>query len=327
MYDSIVVVCDPQKDRQAIVNFELLGKAKQLATELNCLVKVLYIGVTDGNYVKKLYQYGADIVYEYILDGIDSYQEFSELAEVFIRKLNHSMVMFPATEFCKAVAATVTVGTKSGLVADCTKILIDDEKRFVYSRTAQGTSVIANIICVESPVEICTVKRNIFQLPIPQNVDLVRERYQFSNSNIQLRGTSGIRVIERICSINKLTKDLQKEKIIMALGRGVTLQAQETARKIADCYKFGLACTRPMVEAGLMEKDQQVGQSGIIVKPNLYIALGISGSSQHIVGMCQSKFVIAVNQNPHAPIFQYSDIGIVGDAHCFLRNLAGKIGL
>ncbi|MCI9413983.1 MAG: electron transfer flavoprotein subunit alpha/FixB family protein [Clostridiales bacterium] len=317
----IMVVCDSDNRHQNSVDFEMLGKGRELAKARGSTVVALAVGKDPLAYCDDLSRYGAQrILYQQTKDFL-TYQSLSNAVETALKKYPAELVLFAGTPLCKAAAATVSARREAGLTADCIDIRVSDEWQYVFYRAAMSSSVVAQIVCIQTTLRICTVKPNVFR----PCIRLYSEK-TVPYESLPLEDASYFSPLTRVVSSRPFEAEeengLVNARVVFAVGRGVEKEDLKTVSLIAKQSGAEIGGTRILVEDGLLPKTRQIGQSGLTVAPQLYIALGISGASQHIVGMQNACKVIAVNRDPNAPIFQYADYAIVEDTHEIIENMA-----
>ena len=209
-----------------------------------------------------------------------------------------------------------------GLTADCTELTIDSEERILLqTRPAFGGNIMATIANRYSRPQMATVRPGVMEAVLqPENSgDVIRDSISLSEDEI------GTRVLEIVREAKK-TGDLSKANIIVAGGRGVGDGAGfKILEKLAEVLGGEVAGTRVAVEEGWIPADRQVGQTGQSVRPELYIACGISGAIQHRAGIMKARYIVALNRDPRAPIFQVADWGIVGDLHDLVPEMIRQL--
>ncbi len=306
-------------------SFELLGKAREIAAKIGGFVHAIVL-------LDKEVEKCADVLVAYGADEVIVYRvEDRELPNLLIHKcslvdaikqLMPKLVLFPATPWGRSLAPRVAASIGAGLTADCLDVYVDDSGDIVQVRPAFTGNIIAHIKTITHPV-MTTVRPGVFPVPKPDFSRKGRVIEKVLNSNMCPSAKEGYRVLG--LSREKKVR-IQEARVIVSIGRGV--KSREDIKLFEELAKelgAQLACSKPLVDAGWMEKDFQVGFSGNIVKPKVYIALGISGAPQHIAGMKDSDFVISVNTDPSAPIARYSNIFVVGDMYEFAKKLLDAV--
>jgi len=299
---------------------ELMSKARRLADTLGVKLAVALIGNGVQDIATKLIHYGADKVYLAEHPLLEHYQTNSYAKVIFdlIHKYQPQIVLYGATITGRDLAPRIASATKAGLTADCTDLQIGDHKGqdgelhknlLFQIRPAFGGNIIATIINYDRWPQMATVREGVMPMPEPdinRKGEIVTEKVQIGRQDLPLK----------ILAEHKRPKkvNLKAARIIVAGGAGVG--GKENFKLIwdlANCLGAAPAATRAAVDLGFIDKDHQVGQTGTTVRPSLYIAVGISGAIQHQAGMSQSQKIIAINNDPYAPIFQVAHYKIIGD--------------
>jgi len=321
MSKDIFVICDSDFNNQDQSSAEMLGKAREIRLG-NEQVTAVVFGDLDMESRRCLFRAGAQKIIAVQTElPIEVYMAVNYIVEL-LRKEMPGLVMFPDTAKMKLVAAQTATYIEAGLTADCIDIKRSNDN-YVFLRAALSSSVIAEIMCVNSDIQLCTVKRGVFEdcIGVFQEIeDAGREVYQkYISEQEDIKKF----VIQPICTVlgRQVQNSLANAKIIFSLGRGVAREDVPKVEKMAKSWGAEVGCTRIMAENGVIDKSRQIGQSGKSVAPELYIAIGISGASQHIVGIHRSKIIIAINRNPEAPIMNYADYGIIRDSKEVIEGL------
>lgn len=317
--NRILVVSEQGKGKNLEINFEMLGKANELAWEGGIEVYAVCFS-QEKKCQEELAEYGAKRVIACRCDENRSYVYYSKILEKLIEKYQFEMVLFASTVLGKKMASSLASDIGAGLVADCIDISMDEEHRYIFARAAMSSSIIAQIVCCKDCVQIATVKKNVFKGCIKrmETVSYDIEAYQVDAKD-PFEGYAKVLSVEDMEHENKF--HLENSNLIFSIGRGVEKDDIEKVKELADYYHADFAGTRPMTEAGIIVREQQVGQSGISVNPKVYVAFGISGASQHLVGLGSQTIVIAINNDENANIFNFADYKIVADAHQVIGKL------
>lgn len=320
--DEIWVVCVQKNENEFIHVKQILTKASDLGQKNEMSVSVVCIGKFIESELWELHQYGASKIVLCEMGSELSVAEFSDVLEKMIDHYKPRMIMYPSSVFGKAIAAYMSIQFESGLTADCIDINVCENGNFIYSRAALNSSVIAKIVCVNSEIEMCTVKKNVFQeKKISKSREVNVEK--FDHKEINVSKSSSIEIISKEINNEKVASvGINNAKLIFAFGRGaVEENTMSLLKRNAEKYNASIVGTRAVVEEQLLEKKLQVGQSGISIAPDVCVSLGISGATQHIVGIKNSQIIIAVNNDPNATIFEYSDYAVVDDVGVILNEL------
>ncbi|MFW6055950.1 MAG: electron transfer flavoprotein subunit alpha/FixB family protein [Chloroflexota bacterium] len=317
-YKGLMVFAEQRDSKIHPVSYELLGKGTELAQQLGIEVSSLVLGNNLGDEVNELFYYGAQKVY---------YIDHPQLADFDLLNYKHNIVrlinevkpetvLFGATHLGRSLAPRVAAALSTGLTADCTSLEIGDEGNLVQIRPAFSGNIFAHIRTTTRP-QMATVRYKVMK-PLARDASLTGEAVKKEADIVD----SVLKVVSRE-SAGGL--NIAEAEIIVCGGRGLK-QAQDfdVLADLADALGGVVGCTRPVVDEGWMEKGHQVGFSGNTVKPKLYIAVGLSGSPQHLAGMRDSDVILAINSDPSAPIFKVADYGIVGDLYEVVPKLAAE---
>ncbi|HNW45658.1 MAG TPA: FAD-binding protein [Elusimicrobiales bacterium] len=303
------------------VTFELLSAGRRLADELKEDLCAVLLTDKNHGYEKELGAYGADKVYLVEHDELFEYNTdiFSTVIVSLVNRHKPSMMLYGATIRGRDLAPRVAATLYVGLTADCTALAVKDGL-LLQSRPAFGGNIMADILSPNSRPQMATVRPNVMKPGAPVHGRLalvVRESAKIDKS---LRR---VKVLERKIVNECGAVKIEDAKVIVSGGRGMKTKEKFALLEELSCLLPGgvVGASRAAVDLGFKEKARQVGQSGTTVSPRLYLAFGISGAVQHIVGMKASDVIIAVNKDPNAPIFNVAKYGIVGDVHEILPKL------
>jgi len=247
---------------------------------------------------------------------------FTNVLSAVIAKEKPSILLYGATPNGRDLAPRVAARMHLGLTADCTGLGIDEQGQLIQTRPAFGGNIMATIIAPYTRPQTATVRPNVFAAAESDPArPIVIEEVPVTLTKANIR----TRLIEEI-RLESEAEKIDEARILVSAGRGCQDQINlDTVRKLASKLGGTLAGSRAIVELGWIPHSLQVGQSGTTVGPDLYIAIGISGAVQHVVGMSSSKKIIAINKDPDAPIFKIADLGIVGDALVIIPKLIEEI--
>lgn len=309
------------------ISFELLGKGKELADDLDTEVTAVLLGYRVSGLADELAAYGADKVILVDDPALEIYttEPYTHAMYSVIKKYKPEIVLYGATAIGRDLAPRVSARVHTGLTADCTKLEIDTEnKNLRMTRPAFGGNIMATILCPNFRPQMATVRPGVMKKRKPNlNAKAVTEEY---NPGF----TPNTRYVEILDVIKKQSNkmDIQDAKILVSGGRGMGCPENfKLLTDLADVLGGEVSASRACVDANWVEKEIQVGQTGKTVRPNLYIACGISGAIQHLAGMEESDIIIAINKDESAPIFDVADFGIVGDATKILPVLTESLRL
>jgi electron transfer flavoprotein alpha subunit len=293
------------------ISLEILTPARIVAEKLNTEVCTLILGHGVEAHAERIAQSGADRVI--ILDNplLNEYktEPYTDVITNLIFERKPEVLLIGASRNGRDLSSRIAVRVGTGVSADCTVIDADPEKKLLLaSRPAFGGRQLATIICPNHRPQIATARLGIFPIPKPDpSKKCIIEKINVNVDERRIR----TRIVEK-GSIPEIP--LQKSKIIIAGGRGVGENGFRILKELADLAGGVVGASRAAVDAGWISREHQIGQTGRAVSPELYVACGISGAVQHIAGMKTARVVVAINSDPKALMFKYSDIGIVGDA-------------
>ena len=314
-YKGVYVFIQQVDGKVAGVSHELLGKAKELAKDMETEVTAVLLGSRVEGLCADLAAYGADRII--LVDNPDlalySTKPYAWCMCEIIRSCKPAVVLYGATAIGRDLAPRVAARIRTGLTADCTKLDVADDgtKNLRMTRPAFGGNIMATIICPDYRPQMATVRPGVMQKIKPiENASAPVQKFEIqipeSEKDVQI-----LEVIKK--ESHKM--DIQDAKILVSGGRGMGCPENfKLLQDLADAIGGTVSSSRAAVDAGWVEKDIQVGQTGKTVRPNLYLACGISGAIQHLAGMEESDVIMAVNKDEGAPMFEVADYGIVGDA-------------
>ncbi|SFR76319.1 electron transfer flavoprotein subunit alpha/FixB family protein [Anaeromicropila populeti] len=324
-YKGVFVFAQQVDNKISGVSFELIGKAKDLAADLGTEVTAVLLGYNVKDLADKLAEFGADKVIVVDDKALEVYttEPYTVAMNAVIEQYKPDVVLYGATAIGRDLAPRVSARVHTGLTADCTKLEVDAETKNLHmTRPAFGGNIMATIKCPDHRPQMATVRPGVMQKisPVAGAKAVVEEcSVTFEKNN---------KYVEVIDVIKKVSDkiNIQDAKILVSGGRGLGCGENfKMLRDLADALGGEVASSRACVDAGWVEKDIQVGQTGQTVRPNLYIACGISGAIQHLAGMEESDLIIAINKDETAPIFDVADFGIVGDVTKIVPILTEKI--
>ena len=323
-YKNVFVFCEQRNGEIQPVALELLGKAQELASALNEKVVGMLLGDGIRGEAQKLIEYGADEVICADCPELKSYltEQYSQVVYQMIEQYQPSIVLFGATTIGRDLAPRLSARLSTGLTADCTKLEISEEGELMMTRPAFGGNLMATIMCVEHRPQMSTVRPGVMQKrdrDANRKGNIIDFRPTFDTSKFK------VKLLQEVKN-EKDRVDITEAKILVSGGRGVgDKEGFAKLQRLADVLGAQVSSSRAMVDAGVMDHDRQVGQTGKTVRPDVYFACGISGAIQHLAGMEESELIIAINKDKFAPIFQVADLGIVGDVNKVIPLLTEKI--
>ncbi len=323
LWKGICVYVDHLAGRIHRVTYELIGKAIELSKVTKQPVYALIIGSDLDGSVDKLLHYGVDKVFVYDNPHFKDFtiEPYTAAFCDFIDKVKPSSVLVGATNLGRQLAPRVAARRRAGLTADCTVLEMKENSDLVQIRPAFGGNIMAQIISPDTRPQFCTVRYKVFNEPKPQK--------EASGEIIKLdidegKLNSNIEVLSYIDKPKDI--DISESEVIVAIGRGAMGEnTRQMAAELASLLGGNLACTRPLVEGGILDAKRQIGLSGRTVKPKFIICLGISGAVQFVAGMKSTDCIVAINSDSTASIFDVAHYGVVGDVNEIVPQLIAKI--
>lgn len=322
-WQGIAILAECVGNRLHPITLELLGKALEMAAPAGTPVFAVVIGWQVTSAAESLKYYGADKIYVYDDRHLEHFEplRYAMCAADFIEKVRPSVVLAGATSMGRSLAPRIAARFRTGITADCTGLALRDNGNLVQTRPAFGGNIMAQIVTPHTRPQMCTVRYRVFDAaPRRENptaqVEVMAVPHGLANV--------GAQVLDVLAKPEEL--DISEAEVIVAVGRGVKDEAGlRLAKKLADILGAQLACTRPMVENGRFDPRRQIGLSGRTVKPKLIVTIGVSGAVQFAAGMDKSEYIISINSDPEASIFNISHVGLVGDLHEVLPAFIEKI--
>ena len=323
-YKNVYVFVEQREGVIQNVGLELLGKARELADALNEKVYAMLLGHDLTTQAQECIAYGADTVLRVDAPELATYvtEPYAQAIYQIIRDNKPSIVLIGATTIGRDLGPRLSARVETGLTADCTGLEISEDRDLLMTRPAFGGNLMATIICKEHRPQMSTVRPGVMRTKPKdeQRAGTVEKvNIHFDKSKFK------VRILETVKE-QKNRIDITEAKILVSGGRGVgNTEGFEMLGKLAETLNAEVSSSRAMVDAGVMPHDRQVGQTGKTVRPDLYFAMGISGAIQHLAGMEESEFIVAVNKDKYAPIFNVADLGIVGDVKQIVPLLTERL--
>ena len=314
LYRGVWVFIEQTEGEAARVSWELLGKGRELADTIGVELVAIVLGEHVEPLCHEAFAYGADKAFLVDAPVFRHYR-----TEAYLKALCHliegykpEIILMGATGLGRDLAGAVATVVGTGLTADCTGLSIDDKRNLMQTRPAFGGNIMATIMCDKFRPQMSTVRPHVMALPVRKEGatgELVRISCPVAEVDIFTKVLEVIRDRQ-----GKDHVDVAGAEFIVSGGRGLMGPANfAMLKELADELGGVVGASRSAVDAGWMPHDRQVGQTGKTVRPKIYIACGISGAIQHLVGMQDSDLVIAINRDKDAPIFEVAHYGIVGD--------------
>jgi electron transfer flavoprotein alpha subunit len=316
---SVLVYTENWNGKFKKLSFELVSYASAVAEMLKMKVVAISLGQADEQELKKLADYGAEKIINITGDKFTSLdnQVFTQVLEEVARKESASIIIFSNNNSGKAIAPRLSVRLKAGIGSGISKLPLNIEPFTVYKRTYSGNAFAHMVITTD--VKIITLVQNSFEL-VKKPTGAAPETIPYINDNLQ-----GKTVVSNV--VKQTGKVLLTDAdIVVSGGRGMKSPDNwGPLEELATLLGGATACSRPVSDEGWRPHEEHTGQTGKIISPNLYIAVGISGATQHLAGISTSKYIVAINTDKDAPIFEAAQYGIVGDAAKVLPKLVEAV--
>ena len=324
-YKDIWVFAEQRQGKITPVVIELLGEGRQLADTKGIKLNAILLGKDVNGLAEELIAYGAETVYvadDPLLENFTT-DGYTKVIVDAVNEIKPEIVLIGATNIGRDLAPRIASRLNTGLTADCTKLEIDPEDgKIKQTRPAFGGNIMATIICPDARPQMSTVRPGVMDKAVRNDDNkgnIVPLKYDIKESDIR---TKIIEIVKH--AVEKVS--LTDANIIVSGGLGLqNADGFKLIEELADKLGGVVGSSRAAVDAGWIDKSHQVGQTGTTVKPNLYIACGISGAIQHLAGMKESSIIVAINKDPDAPIFSVADYGIVGDLYKVIPEIISEI--
>lgn len=313
MSNDVWIVAEHKEGNLKKVSWELLGIGKKLAEKTGGSVSALLLGHGIEGLASDLDGYGATRIFLCDSEALKDYtnEGYAKAIVDLAKAHGPSILLGAATALGKDLFPRVAARLQTGLASDCVGLDVDDQGILVAERPIFAGKAMVDTITPQARPQMACVRPNV--LPVPEKSS---DKAQVEKVTVQLQIADIKAKIKEVVKTAGEKIDLTEASVIVAGGRGVAGQENfKILEELASAFGEGSAvgASRSAVDSGFAPHDQQVGQTGKVVNPNLYIACGISGSIQHLAGMRTSKYIVAINKDPEAPIFQVADYGIVDD--------------
>ncbi len=323
-FKGIFVFAEQRHGKIQNVAYELLGKARDLADPTGQKVYAVLLGDKIAAQAKELIAAGADEVLVVEDEALSVYttEPYAQALAYLMDKYKPEVVLIGASTIGRDLGPRLSARTVTGLTADCTKLEIGETGDLLMTRPAFGGNLMATIICTEHRPQMATVRPGVMKRLAKDEKrkgNVVTETVPFDRSKFL------VKVVKEELSANDKV-DITEARVLVSGGRGVgSKEGFQKLEALAKVIGAQVSSSRAMVDAGVMPHDRQVGQTGKTVRPACYFACGISGAIQHLAGMEESEFIIAINKDKEAPIFGVADLGIVGDLHKILPLVTERL--
>lgn len=325
LYKNIWVFAEQRQGQITPVVIELLGEGKKLASELGVELCAVLLGKDINGLAKELISYGAKKVYVADSPLLENYttDAYTKVICDAVNEIKPEIMLLGATHIGRDLAPRMSCRLNTGLTADCTRLEIDlEDRKIMQTRPAFGGNIMATIICPNNRPQMSTVRPGVMDRAVvdeSRTGEIIKLNFKLIEDDIRTK------VIEFVKTKKDLVS-LTDANVIVSGGLGLgSAEGFKMLQKLADKFGGVVGASRAAVDAGWIEHPHQVGQTGITVKPTVYIACGISGAIQHLVGMQEADLVIAINKNSSAQIFGVADYGIVGDIYDIVPLLTEEL--
>jgi electron transfer flavoprotein alpha subunit len=323
-YTGVCIVAQHQDGKNLPITFELIHEGMELARKTKSKLTVLILGFNIQEEVNEIAHYGADEIIYFENELLKEYSTdlYTKTVSDYLKDNKFEIVIFGASSIGRDYAPRVAARIGTGLVADCTKLDIREEDGlFLQTRPAFGGNLMATIICPNDRPQMATVRPGVMEtaIRINQKSKIVTLHPNLSEEDIIAKTIKVIRDKSKHVS-------LADAEIIVSGGRGVKdKEGFQLLEKLADVLGATVGASRVAVDQGWIDHSRQVGQTGQTVRPIVYVACGISGAIQHMVGIEESDYIIAINKNPKAPIMERANLAIEGDLFKVIPELINEI--
>ena len=335
-YKGVFIYAQQVDNEVSSIAFELIGKAKELAADLNTEVTAVLLGSNVKALATDLAEYGADKVILVDDPALETYrtEPYAHALASVINEFKPEIMLVGATAIGRDLGPTVSARVHTGLTADCTVLEVGDfplvpregveqkHNQLLMTRPAFGGNTIATIACPNHRPQMATVRPGVMQ-KLPREAGRTAEVIEYNPGFTQ--DNRWVEILEVVKAVGHV-ENIMDAKVLVSGGRGVGSKENfAMLQELADVMGGMVSCSRAVVENGWLAPDYQVGQTGKTVRPQIYFAIGISGAIQHVAGMEESDLIIAINKDEDAPIFDVADYGLVGDLNKIVPALTAAI--
>ncbi|BDR76594.1 electron transfer flavoprotein subunit alpha/FixB family protein [Clostridium tetani] len=324
-YKGVWVFAEQRDGELQKVSLELLGKGREIADKLGVELTALLLGNKIDSIAEELVAYGADkVIYaqnpllsHYTTDG------YTKVICDLVAEEKPEIILVGATYIGRDLGPRVAARLRTGLTADCTALDVEEgTNNLLMTRPAFGGNLMATIVCGEHRPQMSTVRPGVFEKlkkDVAKKGEIKKIEAKLEMSDIRTK-------VEDVVKITKNVMDIGEAEFLVAGGRGIGSKENfKMLEELAELLGGNVAGSRAAIDNGWIDKDYQVGQTGKTVRPMVYIAVGISGAIQHLAGMQDSDYIIAINKDESAPIMQIADLGLVGDYNKIIPELIAKL--
>jgi electron transfer flavoprotein alpha subunit len=323
-YKGVLVFIEQKEGIVQNVSLELLGKGREIADTLKEELTAVVLGHNISEIASEVGRYGADKVVAVDHESLNIYttEPYAQALTAVINEKKPDVVLVGATSIGRDLGPRVSARVKTGLTADCTMLEVSEERQLMMTRPAFGGNIMATIVCPDHRPQMSTVRPGVMQK---------LERNSSATCEVELMDVkfNAEKFKVKVLEVVKETKEkanIEDANVLVSGGRGIGSPAAfDKLHELALALEGSVSASRAVIDAGWLDHDRQVGQTGKTVRPDVYFAMGISGAIQHVAGMEESEFIVAINKDPNAPIFEHADVGIIGDVHKVVPFLIDEI--
>ncbi|SUY47951.1 electron transfer flavoprotein alpha-subunit fixB [Clostridium putrefaciens] len=323
-YKGVWVFAEQRDGKLQKISLELIAKGREMADKLGVKLTSLLLGNNVDELSKTLIAYGADEVLQVESELLNHYTTdgYTKVICDLVDEYKPEVLFIGATFIGRDLGPRVAARLNTGLTADCTALDIDEEtKHLLMTRPAFGGNLMATIECADHRPQMATIRAGVFAKLIKdesRDKNIVKIDAKLTQEDIRTK-------IIDVKKIHKEIEDITEAKVLVAGGRGVgDKESFNLLKELAETMGGTVAASRAAIEKDWLDKDYQVGQTGKTVRPNIYIACGISGAIQHLAGMQESDIIIAINKDESAPIMKLADYAIVGDLNKVIPEMISQ---
>jgi len=323
-HESVWTFAEQRRGKLTDSSVEMLGGGRKIADKLTTTLAAVLFGHNLENLAKELIAYGADKVYVADNSLLSFYQSeaYSTMLADLTKQQNPEILLFSATALGRDLAPRVAAKVKTGLTADCVELDVNEQRQLLQIVPAFGGNVMATIVCPKHKPQMATVRPGVMK-----SLDRDESRHgEITQVSTSIRKEDmKIRIVEVVTEKPRVLP-IEGADVVVAGGWGVgSTENWKLVEDLAEVIGGAVGATRPAVDEEWALEDQMIGVGGKTVRPKLYIGAGISGALQHTVGIQDSKIIVAINNDPNAPIFEGADFGIIGDLRKIIPCLVNEI--
>ncbi len=321
-YRGVAVFIEVKNGVAAPVSWELVGKARELADKLGVPVQGFVVGTDVHPVAEEAVAYGCDSVHVVDAPLLQNYtsRAYGKALVQICQQVKPEVFLIGATPLGRDLSGVVATQLETGLTADCTGLDIDPQERLLLmTRPTFGGNIMATIVCRNHRPQMSTVRPGVMKMPKKEQA----RRGEIHVTDIKINEAELPVILDFIPIPEDLTGvDITKVPVLVVVGKGACdSRYLPMLEELAQVLGGTIACSRPVVQLGLLPYIRQVGQTGRTVAPKLYVGVGVSGAVQHLVGMQAAEKIVAINIDPHAPLMQMADYALVGDYHKVVPKL------